>query len=357
MKRTPLFEEQQKLGARFTEFGGWKMPVQFSSIINEHNAVRQKAGLFDASHMGEFVVSGKNASEFLGKVTVADMNALMQPGRAKYSMLLNENGGVIDDIIIYRRPLDFFVVVNAGNIDKDFAWLRKNLRDEVKLENVSDRFGLLALQGPESQKIMQELVRDDLSLLRHFNFFNPSWKEISPEYSMLARTGYTGEDGFEIFVTNDALKYLWNTILSLGVAPCGLGARDTLRLEAAMPLHGHEITDVITPLEAELDWAISWEKNFIGKDALLKQKKNGLSRFLLAFEMREGIPRAGCEITSSGRKVGAVVSGTFSPALKKGIGMGYVDKPMKPGDALRIVIHNQEKDAVVVKKPFYKRKK
>ncbi|MCX5781443.1 MAG: glycine cleavage system protein T [Elusimicrobia bacterium] len=393
MKRTPLYEEHIKLNARMTEFGGWEMPVQYSSIINEHNAVRQHAGLFDASHMGEFVISGKNAAQFLDKVTVANIGSII-PGRAKYSMLLNEKGGVIDDIIIYRRPNDFFVVVNAGNIEKDFNWLQENLIDGVHpvresssltnkdvtitplsknksiypgqelvvssngviLENISDKIGLLALQGPESQKIMEKLVNDDLSQIKYFGFINPSWKEMKPEYSILARTGYTGEDGFEIFITNDGLKVLWNKLISMGVTPCGLGARDTLRLEACMPLHGHEINDDITPLEAGLDWAIFWDKDFIGKQALLKQKKEGLKKFLSAIIMEEGIPRAGCDILMQGKKTGIVKSGTFSPTFRKGIGLGYIEKPAKIGDILSVLIHNQEKSAKVVQRPFYKRK-
>ena len=394
MKHTPLFDEQLKLNGRMIEFGGWEMPVQFSSIINEHNAVRQNVGMFDASHMGEFIVSGKNAAKFLDKVTVADASGLIQPGKAKYSMLLNEHGGVIDDIIIYRRANDYFVVVNAGNVDKDFKWLQENLIDDihpvregenssiitngntsqskdnkrsvfvtealsngVKLENVSGKFGLLAIQGPKAQSIMQELVNDNLSALKYFNFLEPSWKNIKPEYSILARTGYTGEDGFEVFITVDALNDLWNKLIGMGVTPCGLGARDTLRLEACMPLHGHEISDDITPLEAELDWAIFWDKEFIGKDALFKQKRTGPSRYLVAFEMKEGIPRSGCEIVSNGKTIGKVVSGTFSPTLRKGIGLGYTSVPVKIGESFAIIIHGQPKPAVAVKKPFYKKQK
>ena len=357
MKRTPLFDEQKKLNGRMIDFGGWEMPVQFSSIINEHNAVRQKVGMFDASHMGEFIVSGQNAAKFLDKVTTANASALIQPGKAKYSMFLNECGGIIDDIIIYRRQDDFFVVVNAGNVEKDFNWLKQNLIDGVNLENVSEKFGLLAIQGPKAQSVMQELVTEDLSKLKYFNFLIPAWKNIKPGYSILARTGYTGEDGFEVFITVDAIKDLWNKLEVLGVAPCGLGARDTLRLEACMPLHGHEISDEITPLEAELDWSIFWDKDFIGKEVLLKQKKNSLSRFLVAFEMKEGIPRSGCEIVLNGKTVGKVVSGTFSPTLRKGIGIGYTDIPLKVGDSFTIMIHDQPKQAVAVKKPFYKRQK
>ncbi len=397
MKRTPLYETQKKLGAKFTEFGGWEMPVQFSSIINEHNAVREKAGLFDASHMGEFIVSGPNAVKFLDKVTLANSGAI-PAGKARYSMLLNEKGGIIDDIIIYRRPEDFFVVVNAGNMEKDFEWLTKNLSSPsseagcrgsktmsspnvsigdpgaskidsrlqnsgmtehigVKLENLSGKIGLLALQGPDAQKIMQNLVNDDLSVLKYFSFIAPSWKNHNAEFSMLARTGYTGEDGFEIFISKENLVNIWDKLLSLGAVPCGLGARDTLRLEAAMPLHGHEISEDITPLEAEMDWAIFWEKDFIGKAALLKKKQDGPSRFLVAFGLKEGIPRGGYDITLNGKKIGAVVSGTFSPTFKKGIGIGYVDRKMNLGDTFYVVIHNSEKTAVVVPKPFYKRKK
>ncbi|MFC1501669.1 glycine cleavage system aminomethyltransferase GcvT [Elusimicrobiota bacterium] len=354
MKRTYLYEEHKKLGAKFTEFGGWEMPVQYDSIINEHNAVRNNAGLFDVSHMGEFVVRGLNSAKYLKKVTVTNVDGLAV-GQAKYSLLLNEDGGVVDDLLIYKREKDYILVVNAGNIDKDLKWLKKNILNDVEIKNESESLGMLALQGPKTESIIQKLVNNEIRKLKQFYYVLPDWKTISPKYSLIARTGYTGEDGFEIFISNDGIIDLWKALIDLGVKPCGLGCRDTLRLEAAMPLHGHEINDNITPLEAGLGWTICWDNDFIGKKHLAKQKKDGSDKHLIAFNMLSGIPRAGCEIYFGLEKIGNVSSGTFSPTFKRGIGLGYVEKKLGIDQKVSILIHGQKKDAMVVKKPFYKR--
>src|SRR3989339_385000 len=354
MLQTVLYDEHKKLNARFTEFGGWEMPVFYSSIIDEHNAVRNKAGIFDTSHMGEILISGPGAVNFLEKLVPARVAALA-PGQARYSMLLNENGGIIDDIIIYRREKDILLIVNASNAGKDFEWLKKNITQSVSLENLSAGLCLLALQGPEAEKLLQPFVKQDLSKIKYFNFITPDFVPFKPEFAFLARTGYTGEDGFELLFSKECAVQVWQALLKAGAKPCGLGCRDTLRLGACMPLHGHEIDEATTPLEAGLSWAVSFDKDFIGKPALVKEKNEGLKKYLAAFSMSGGIPRGNCDIIYRGEKTGSVVSGTFSPTLKKGIGMGFSAKRLEPGEKIEILIHGQKKPAEVVKKPFYKR--
>jgi aminomethyltransferase len=353
MKRTPLFEEHQKLNARIIEFGGWEMPVMYSSIIDEHNAVRAKAGIFDTSHMGEIVISGPDAASFLKKITVTNVDAMAQ-GQAKYSFFLNENAGVIDDLLIYRRENDFLLVVNASNIEKDHAWLMKNRESGVNIEDISPQTCLLALQGPDSLKYIQPYVKQKLDDLKYYHFMSPLFCFDAPENALISRTGYTGEDGFEIMADRDAAKHLWKRLVSDGVKPCGLGARDSLRLEACMSLHGHEISDTITPLEAGLNWAINWDNDFIGKGALLKQKEKGPAKFLRAFILDSGIAREKCEITLNSKVIGKVTSGTFSPTLKKGICLGYVGQKLEIDSKVEIIVHNNTKTAKVVKKPFYR---
>jgi aminomethyltransferase len=356
LRSTPLHDEQEKLNARFIEFGDWRLPVQFSSIIDEHNAVRNHAGLFDASHMGEFIVSGPKAEEFLNKMTTADIRKVVE-GQAKYALLLNENGGVIDDLIIYRRKDDFFVVVNASNTSKDFAWLEKNMIDGLSLKDLSESTCLIAIQGPQAAKILQPLVRENLAETGNYRFLYPSFNFFKHGKMIAGRTGYTGEDGFEIFGASGEIITLWDKLITLGVKPCGLGARDTLRLEACMPLHGHEINDDITPLEAGLEWAVSYDKDFIGKGALLEKKKKRPDKFQIAFILENGIPRANCAIITRDQKAGYVTSGTFSPTLRKGIGLGYINEPPEIGQIVSIQIQAQVKPAKVVKKPFYRRQK
>ncbi len=330
------------------------MPVQYTSIMEEHNAVRTRAGIFDTSHMGTFVLNGPSAGEFLQQITTAPVRA-MEPGRARYGLLLNERGGVIDDLIIYRREYDFVIVVNAGNREKDFTWMSEHALPRMELKDISATVCMLALQGPDAQKIMQPFVKNDLSSIRYFRSVAPHFVKMTPAFAMLARTGYTGEDGFEIIVSQRFGAEVWNELVKAGALPCGLGCRDTLRLEACMPLHGHEITEDITPMEAELDRCVSWTQDFVGRDALLKQKEDGPRRFLTAFSMSAGIPRAHCEILVGAKQAGMVTSGTYSPTFKKGIGMGYVDRRAQPGQEIQIVVHNQPRPAAVVPMPFYKR--
>jgi len=353
--RTPLYDEHVKLKARFVEFGGWEMPVMYSTIMSEHHAVRTKCGMFDASHMGEFVLSGKNCVAFLDMMVVGNMSTLL-PGQARYTLVLNDNGGIIDDLIVYRRENDFLLVVNAGNIDKDFGWLMQHKPVDVFLENISANVSLIALQGPNSQAVLQHMIKDRLENLNYFNFFKPTFTNINPSFCLLARTGYTGEDGFEIFISNNEAVALWQALLASGVKPCGLGARDTLRLEACMPLHGHEINDDITPLEASLGWAIFWDKQFIGREAIWHQHIHGLGTYLTAISTESGVPRQGYDIIIQGKAIGTITSGTFSPTLKKGIALGYTNSKLTVGTALQVLINDNLKDAIVVQRPFYRRK-
>lgn len=355
-KQIPLYLQHQKLNAKFTEFGGWDMPVQYTSIMDEHNAVRARCGIFDTSHMGTYIISGPNRELFLNKITTADSSALVE-GQAKYTLFLNDSAGIIDDLIIYRRPNDFLMVVNAGNSDKDGAWMQKNLIQGAAITNISSDICLLALQGRESEAILQPLMNTELSKLKYFYSAEASFKTFNPKFAFVAKTGYTGELGFELFVSKENAAELWNSLVEGGAKPCGLGARDTLRLEACMPLHGHEINDDIDPLRAELGWAVNLEKDFIGKTALMKIRQDGPKAFLTALMLDSGIPRAHCEVRLEGRAAGSVTSGTYSPTLKKGIALAYLDKKMTIDDIVSVVIHGQEKPAKVVFKPFYKRKK
>lgn len=353
--RTVLYDEHRKLGAKFTAFGGWDMPVQYTSIMEEHAAVRTHAGVFDTSHMGVVRIAGAAAAEYLKKVTTAAVDR-MAVGQAKYSFFLNESGGIVDDLIIYARPNDYLLVINAGNRETDIAWLAQHPMADVQIEDLSDKICLIALQGPAAERLLQPLVRDDLSRLRYFHYA-PVVLETTATAVTLARTGYTGEDGFELFVPANHAATVWQMLCVAGARPCGLGCRDTLRLEACMPLHGHEIAADITPLEARLGRYICWDNNFIGKDALLRQKETRIPRILTAFTVVKGIPRAGHVIQLSGQPAGCVTSGSFSPTLKTGIALGYVDRPLKPGETADIVIYNQPRPAVVVEMPFYKRPK
>lgn len=354
-KKTVLFNEHQKLGAKFTSFGGWEMPVQYTSIMEEHTAVRTHAGIFDTSHMGVVRVKGAESAAFLKKVTPTDIDRLT-PGQAKYSFFLNENGGIVDDLIIYTRSNDYLLVINAGNREKDIAWLMTHMIPNAEIENLSDQICLLALQGPAAERLLQPLVYDNLSEIKYFHYLPVMFEPINLAMT-IARTGYTGEDGFELFVPAAHAATVWQLLTIAGAKPCGLGCRDTLRLEACMPLHGHEINDDISPLEAKLDRSICWKNDFIGKAALQKQQEAGIKRFLTAFVMSAGIPRAGCEIQINGTHAGQVTSGSFSPTKKTGIALGYINRPLSPADAVSIVIHSQPRPGTIVPMPFYKRAK
>ena len=360
-RKTPLYEEHVRLGAKMTEFSGWMMPIQYSSIIEEHLAVRTNAGLFDVSHMGEIEFRGPQALDYVNYVSTNNVHNL-KDGQAHYSLLLNESGTVIDDIILYRLQQDHFImVVNASNIEKDYEWLISQTKGEVRITNNSDNYALIALQGPKAATILQGLTDIDLNQLAHFQFAKGSISD--QKECIAARTGYTGEDGFELFCPPPSAPFIWQSILEKGkpegIKPIGLGARDTLRLEMKYSLYGHEISDKINPLEAGLGWAVKLDKpgDFIGKQALLRIKQEGLKRKLVGFKMQDrGIPRSGCSILSDHQKIGFVTSGTMSPSLKEAIGLGYVPLDYTPeGSKFSVDIRGGLRQAVVVKTPFYKR--
>jgi aminomethyltransferase len=353
-KRTFLYDEHLKLNAKITEFSGWDMPVQYTSIIDEHTTVRTACGMFDTSHMGTFVISGEGSGEFLNKVTVGDMANLPEK-KARYSMFLNALGGVKDDIIVYKLDGKYLIVVNAGNLEKDFSWLGENKPDDVTIENISPQICLISVQGPKTLELLGLMSVNDLSAMKYFSCDNLELKNIKADYLQIARTGYTGEDGFEIFISQAQAKGLWKSLLALGVKPCGLGARDTLRLEACMPLYGHELSETINPIEAGLERSIFWHNDFIGKNTLLALKDNP-KRKLVVFECTGGVARAENEVFSNGTKIGYVTSGTFSPTFKKAIGLALVDSAFT-GEEFDVSVHSNMRKAKVVQKPFYKRTK
>ncbi|HZJ82801.1 MAG TPA: glycine cleavage system aminomethyltransferase GcvT, partial [Clostridia bacterium] len=364
-KRTPLYEPQKAWGAKFTSFGGWELPVSYTDILKEHNAVRTSAGLFDVSHMGEILISGQNAVPFLNKLITNDV-ASIPPNKILYSPMCYENGTVIDDILIYKlSDNELLLIVNAGNIEKDEAWIRKHAPEDVTIENISERFVLLALQGPKSEEILKSIMDEDIELPSFYWFVETS---ILGMKVLVSRTGYTGEDGFEIYLylPNDCAdsEKLWNGILQagkdLGVIPAGLGARDILRLEAALPLYGHELSDSILPLEARLKPFVKLDKedDFIGKAALKAQVEQGIKRKLYGFEMIDrGIPRNGYNVTKDGVKIGYITSGGMLPTV--GINGGLVlleDLTLEKDDRIEIHIRKRVCEAKIVPLPFYKKK-
>jgi aminomethyltransferase len=362
LKRTPLYDEHRALDARLVEFSGWEMPVQYSSILEEHRAVRTRAGLFDVSHMGEFGIEGPDALAYLQYLVPNDVSKLAVH-QALYTQLCLPDAGTIDDLLVYRLGEDqYMMVVNAGNIDKDFAWAERQSRNfDVRLTNQSDETGLLALQGPEAQHILQPLTEVDLSGIRYYHF-EPG--KVDGIECIISRTGYTGEDGFELYSTSSGVVKLWRDLLAAGkergLLPAGLGARDTLRLEAGYCLYGHELDESTNPLEAGLAWTIKLNKGeFIGHDALTKIKEQGLKRKLVGIEMVErGVCRGGYSIYAGGEQIGALTSGAPSPTLNKNIGMGYVAAAHAvPGKTVHIDIRGKHTAAQIVALPFYKRQK
>lgn len=360
LKKTPLYEEHKKMGAKIVPFAGFYMPLQYSGIIDEHLAVRKSAGLFDVSHMGEFYITGENTLEFVQMVTTNDASKLID-GQAQYTTMCYPSGTIVDDLVIFRiSEKKFMFCVNAANIEKDFQWLKQNLIKGVNLENKSDDIALLALQGPEAEKILQNLTKVNLSELKRFRFVQGSVNGIE---AMISRTGYTGEDGFELYIlTKDAVK-LWQLLLNagkdMGLKPAGLGARDSLRLEAGLLLYGNDITDKTTPIEAGISWTVKEGKgDFIGREELLKQKQEGIKRKLSGFIMLDkGIPRHNYSILKDDKVIGEITSGGYSPILEKGIAMGYIPVELcVPGQKLLIDIRGRLAEMEVVELPFYKRK-
>ncbi|MEC2056896.1 glycine cleavage system aminomethyltransferase GcvT [Peribacillus psychrosaccharolyticus] len=364
LKRTALFDEYAASNGKTIDFGGWELPVQFSGIKNEHETVRTKAGLFDVSHMGEIEVKGPGSLSFLQKIMTNDVQKLTD-GRAQYSAMCYENGGTIDDLLIYKKAADdYLVVVNASNIEKDFQWMQQNLSQDVELTNKSDDIALLALQGPLAKSILQKLSGDtDVSEISFFTFKENI--DLNGKKAMVSRTGYTGEDGFEIYCNRDDAPILWQMILSAGesegLLPIGLGARDTLRFEAGLPLYGQELSADITPIEAGIGFAVKTnkEEDFFGKAVLASQKENGAKRKLVGIEMIDrGIPRHGYAVFSRDDLIGEVTTGTQSPTLKKNVGLVLVKKEFaEVGTEVEVEIRSKRLKAKVVATPFYKRQK
>lgn len=364
LKRTPLYEAHKQLGARLVEFGGWEMPVQYSGILDEHRAVRQRAGLFDVSHMGEFRVEGPAALDFLQGLVPNDVSRLVD-NQALYSQICRPDGGTLDDLIIYRLGEDrYMVVVNAGTMEKDWAWFSEHAtgRDGVTLTNISAETALVALQGPLATQIIQPLTETPLSEIAYYHCRSGAVADIE---CIISRTGYTGEEGFELYCSSERVAALWNALLEAGkpygLLPAGLGARDTLRLEAGYCLYDHELTEAITPLEAGLGWTVKLNKgsDFIGREALAREKQEGLRRKLVGIEPRDrGIPRAGYAILRDGQRIGSVTSGTMCPTLERPAALGYVSPAdATPGTEVEIEIRGKAVPAVIVPLPFYKRAK
>lgn len=359
LKRTPLYSIHRRLGAKMVEFAGWEMPVRYRGVIEEHLAVRKRAGLFDVSHMGEIEVRGARALDSCQRLTANDLSKL-RVGQAQYNLLLNEQGGVVDDCVVYRLGADhLFFCVNAANADKDFRWIRERAGGDAEAENTSSRYVQLALQGPRAEEVLRGLTSLRLEEIKPFYF---SFGEVASVRCLVARTGYTGEDGFELFCDADQGAQLWLSLLEagrgLGLEPCGLGARDTLRLERALPLYGHELDEETTPLEAGLEWVVKFAKGpFLGREALLKQREEGISRKLVGIEMVEpGIARGGYRIFKAGNPIGQVTSGTKSPTLGKAIALAYVPATEGiAGNRLEVEIRGRRVQARVVSLPFYRR--
>ncbi len=361
MKKTPLYDIHMKLGGKMIDFGGWALPVQYSSIIEEHKAVRERAGLFDVSHMGEIIVEGPSAFEFLQRMVTNDISGISQ-GRAIYTPMCYPDGGTVDDFIIYQLEEDkYLLVVNASNTDKDYEWLMEHRVDGVEIHNVSCDYAQLAIQGPAAQSILQKLTDTPLGEIRFFRFAKDV--EIAGVKSLVSRTGYTGEDGFEIYFSADKAVELWEKIMEAGegegMLPAGLGARDTLRFEAGLVLYGNELSQEITPLEAGLGRFVKLGKEyFIGKDALVKQSEEGLERTLVGFEMIDrGIPRSQYKIYHEDKEIGLVTSGSFAPTLQKNLGLALIDSAYSEiGTEISVIVRKRSLKAKLVELPFYSRK-
>jgi aminomethyltransferase len=361
LRATALNSVHRALGAKMVDFGGWDMPVQYAGIIEEHKAVRSSAGVFDVSHMGEIEIAGPEAARLTEFVTTNNVSRL-KTGQAHYSALLYAHGGFVDDILVHKVAEDhYFLCVNASNQEKDFEHIRSENRFDCRVELSSDRYTQLAIQGPKAQATLQKLTPVDLSAIRYYWFADG---EVAGTPARIAHTGYTGEDGFEIYVAPSESERIWNLVFEAGagsgIRPCGLGARNTLRLEAKMALYGHEIDASISPLEADLSWIVKLDKgDFLGRDALLAEKERGIRRKLVGFEMRaRGIARDGYEVRLDGLAAGWVTSGSPSPTLNRNIGLCYLPVTHAvAGTAIQIMIRNQPVDAVTVETPFYKRAK
>lgn len=357
MKRTPLYNEHIKLGAKIIEFNNWQMPVQYTNIIDEHMTTRNKACIFDTSHMGEFLIEGKDSFKFLQRILAKDINKL-ENGKCSYTVMCNENSGIIDDLLVYRfNNRRFMLVVNAGTIEKDFKHLISNKENfDVEIKNASNEIAKLDIQGRKAERILQKLTQANLNELKRFGFKEILFNVIK---ILISRSGYTGEDGFELYFNKEKAVEMWNKILEAGkehgLKPAGLGARNTLRLESCYSLYSHELNENISPIEAGIPFTVSFDKEFIGKKALEKVKATQ-KRIIAAFEMLEkGIPRQNYKIVKNNKEIGYVTSGTMSPTLKKGIGLALIEIGYsQPETEIDINIRDKLYRAKIVKKPFYR---
>lgn len=361
LKRTPLFDVHIASKAKMVDFGGWNMPVQYSSVLEEHKAVRTGVGLFDVSHMGEIEIEGPEAEKLVNTVSTNNA-AKLQDGQAHYSALLYEHGGFVDDILVHKvSDTHFFICVNAANQEKDFEHIQSLNRVDADVWFASERYAQIAVQGPHALETLQKLTGTELSAIKYYWFADG---EVAGTPARIARTGYTGEDGFEIYVAPNAAPAIWNKLLEageeFGIKPCGLGARNTLRLEAKMALYGHEITASINPYEADLGWIVKMDKGpFVGRAALEAALQQGITRKLVGFEMKDrGIGRDGYEVWMDGKPAGWVTSGGPAPTLNANIGLCYlpVEKAI-PGVPIQVLVRNAPVNAVTVATPFYKRAK
>jgi aminomethyltransferase len=362
MRQLHLAKVHRALKAQMVPFVGWEMPLMYSSIVEEHMAVREAAGLFDISHMGEILVRGETATDFLQRVTTNDVSRLCVFD-AQYSTVLNERGGVKDDVFVYRLgEREYLVVTNAVNVEKIYNWFRQHASDKVEVEDITPTTVMLALQGPKAEQVLQQLTDFELRGLKRFK---AAFMEVADLRLFVSRTGYTGEDGFELYLMREPAsnprkaEKLWNALLDagegFGIKPCGIGARDTTRLEAGYVLYGNELTEDITPFEARIPYAVKLEKGeFIGREALVEQRKVGLKKARIGLRMSErGVPRQGYKLLKDGKEVGHVTSGTMSPLLKVGIAMGYANITLGPGESIAVDIRGKPYAAEVVNWPFY----
>lgn len=359
MKNTALSHIHEQLGAKMVPFAGYNMPVSYEGVNAEHETVRKNLGVFDVSHMGEFLITGPNALDLLQKVCSNDISKIVD-GQAQYNCMPNETGGIVDDLIVYKfEDGKYLLVVNASNIDKDWEWISKHNTMGAEMRNLSDDYSLLAIQGPKAVEAMQSLTSEDLSAIKFYHFKVADFAGIA--HVIISATGYTGSGGFEIYCKNSEVEQVWNKVMeagkNFGIRPIGLAARDTLRLEMGFCLYGNDINDTTSPLEAGLGWITKFTKDFINSENLKKQKEEGVKRKLIGFELKErGIPRHDYEIVDKdGKNIGIVTSGTMAPSLNKGIGLGYVTtENSAPGSEIFIQIRNKPVGATVVKTPFYK---
>ena len=359
MKNTALTHIHEQLGAKMVPFAGYNMPVQYEGINIEHETVRNGVGVFDVSHMGEFLIEGENALELIQKVTSNDARKLAV-GDAQYSCFPNNTGGIVDDLIVYKvKELTYLLVVNASNIEKDWNWISENNTMNAEMKNISEGYSLLAIQGPKAVEAMQSLTSEDLSAIKFYTFKVSDFAGI--ENVIISATGYTGSGGFEIYCKNSEVEQVWNNVFkageAYGIKPIGLAARDTLRLEMGYCLYGNDINDTTSPLEAGLGWITKFTKDFINSEALKQQKEAGVTKKLVAFELTEkGIPRQHYTIVDAeGVTIGEVTSGTMSPSLKKGIGLGYVKTAFAKRDTeIFIQVRKKAIPAKIVRLPFYK---